>query len=173
MLRIFARLLKAMNSEAEPGQISLAFCFSLLAGFTPLLSVHNLIVLFLVMILRVNVSAFIVGLGIFSSLAYLLDPIFHQIGFSALQASSLQGLWTSMYNSTFWRLDRFNNTIALGSMLVSLVLFIPLYIAVSFAVVRYRRHVLEWVQRTRLMQFIKGTKFYKVYRSVSELREGI
>jgi uncharacterized protein (TIGR03546 family) len=173
MLRMFARLLKAMNSEAEPGQISIAFCFAMVAGLTPLVSAHNLIILFLVMILRVNVSAFIVGLGMFSALAYLLDPLFHQLGLASLQAPSLKELWTEMYNSTFWRLFRFNNSIALGSLFVSLTLFIPLYIAVSFAVVRYRRHVLEWVDRTRIMQFIRGTKFYRVYQSLSELRGGL
>ena len=67
MLRAIAKLLKALNSESNPVQISLAFCFALIAGFTPLLSLHNLLVLFLVLILRVNLSAFILGLGVFST----------------------------------------------------------------------------------------------------------
>jgi uncharacterized protein (TIGR03546 family) len=173
MLRAAAKLLRVMNSETEPGQISLAFCLAMLAGFTPLLSVHNLPVLLLVMFLRVNVSGFILGLGVFSGASYLLDPLFHLVGLRALTAAPLEGLWTSMYNSTFWRLERFNNTVVMGSLLVSIALFVPLYAASNLLIRRYREHVLQWVRRTRVMQFIKGTKFYRIYRSVSEFREGL
>jgi uncharacterized protein (TIGR03546 family) len=171
MLRAAAKLLKVMNSETEPGQISLAFCFGMLAGFTPILSVHNLLVLLLVMVLRVNASGFILALGVFTGVAYLLDPLFHAIGLKALTAGALEGLWTTMYNSTFWRLERFNNTVVMGSLLVSVLLFVPMLILSNVLIRKYREHVLEWVRKTRVMQFIKGTKFYNIYLQVSEVRE--
>ena len=37
MIDAVARLLKVLNSETEPGQISLALCLSMIAGFTPVL----------------------------------------------------------------------------------------------------------------------------------------
>jgi uncharacterized protein (TIGR03546 family) len=171
MLRAAAKLLRAMNSETEPGQISLALCFAMVAGLTPLLSLHNLFVLLLVLVLRVNVSAFLVGLGVFSALAYPLDPLFHRVGLSVLRAGPLQGLWTSLYNSAPWRLERFYNTVTMGSLLVSLVLFIPLFLATNLAIRRYREHVMRWVERSRAMTFFKGTRFYRLYKSVSGARE--
>ena len=80
MIETLAKLLKVLNSETSPGQISLGFCLAMIAGFTPVLSPHNLIVLLLVLVLRVNLSAFIVGWVLFSALAYALDPLFHLIG---------------------------------------------------------------------------------------------
>lgn len=162
-----------MNSESEPGQISLAFCFALIAGFTPTLSLHNLLILFIVLILRVNFSGFMLAFGFFSGIAYLIDPVFNFIGLKALTTASLNGIWTSMYNTTIWRMERFNNTIVIGSIIFSLVFFIPLYFASNFAIRKYREHLLAWVKKTRIIQIISSTKFYKMYHSLSELRSKI
>jgi len=46
MITIIAKILKALNSETDPAQIGLAVSFSLIAGLTPTLSLHNLVVFF-------------------------------------------------------------------------------------------------------------------------------
>jgi uncharacterized protein (TIGR03546 family) len=173
MLRAIAKLLKALNSDTDPGQISLAFCFSMIAGLTPLFSPHNFLILLLVFVLRVNLSTFILGLTFFSGVAYLLDPIFHRIGLAALTSSGLEGLWTAFYNTTLLRLAKFNNSVVMGSLLFSLVLFAPLYFIANKMIVQYREHVLSWVQKSRIMQAFKATKLYKVYATYSQLRGGV
>lgn len=167
MLRTIAKLLRVLNSETEPGQISLGFCFALVAGLTPLWSLHNLVVLLLVLLLRVNLSAFLLGLLFFSGLAYLLDPLFHRLGLALLTAGSLQDLWTSLYNTTLWRLERFNNSIVMGSLVVSLAAFVPFLLLSNMLIRRYRAHVLAWVQKTRLMQMFKASKLYNTYQSIA------
>ena len=89
MIGTIAKILKALNSETAPGQISMALCFALIIGLTPLYSLHNLLVLLLVLLLRVNLSAFIAGWVFFSGIAYILDPIFHRIGLALLTTASL------------------------------------------------------------------------------------
>lgn len=173
MLKAIARLLKVMNSETEPGQISLAFCLAMVAGLTPLMSLHNLLVLLLVTVLRVNVSAFVLGLALFSAAAYLFDPLFHRLGLLVLTAEPLGGLWNTLYSSSLWRIENFNNTVVMGSLLVSLVLFVPLFFSGKLAILRYREHVLQWVRKTRIMKVFKGSRLYRAYRSVSEIREGL
>ncbi len=167
MIRGIAKLLRVLNSETEPGQISLGFCLSMIAGFTPFYSLHNLLVLFLLLAIRVNISAFILGLAFFSAIGYILDPLFHSIGLYMLTMDSLQGLWTSLYNSMIWRIERFNNTVVMGSLVSSLAFVVPLYIVSNLAIMRYREHVLKWVEKTRLMQAFKATRFYHIYRSLS------
>lgn len=167
MLRTVAKLLRVLNSETEPGQISLGFSFALVAGLTPLWSLHNLVVLLLVLVLRVNLSAFLLGLLFFSGLAYLLDPLFHRLGLALLTAGSLQDLWTSLYNSTVWRLERFNNSIVMGSLIFSLAAFVPFLLLSNMLIRRYRAHVLAWVQKTRVMQMFKASKLYHAYQSIS------
>lgn len=167
MITIIAKILKALNSETDPAQIGLAVGFSLIAGLTPILSIHNIVVLFLVLILRVNISIFIVGTGIFSGLSYLLDPVFHKIGFGALTAGPLEGLWTSFYNLPLFRIERFNNSIVMGSLLFSIALFLPVFIFSMFIVRRYREHILERVRKTRIMQMLMASRIYSAYQAVS------
>jgi len=170
MIKLLAKLLRVLNSETEPGQISLGFSFALIAGLTPLLSVHNVFVLLLVFMLRVNLSAFLVGLALFTGIAYLLDPLFHQLGLAVLTASSLESLWTSLYQSVWWRLEYFNNSIVMGSLVFSVVLFVPVLLLSNLLIRRYRQHVLAWVQKTKIMQMFKASKLYQAYETLSGWR---
>ena len=159
MIRAAYKLLQVISSETEPGQISLGFAFALIAGFTPLISLHNVLVLFLILILRVNLSAFFLGLAVFSGVAYLLDPVFHRIGLAVLTAGPLEGLWTTLYNSTPWRLEQFNNSIVMGSLIVSLLLFVPLYLVSNRLILKYREHFLAWVQKTKLAHVLNILRY--------------
>ena len=172
MIRAIIKLLRVLNSEAAPAQIGLALAFALIPGLTPLWSLHNLAVLLLALVLRVNLSAFLLGTAFFSGLAYLLDPLFHRVGLAVLTAPSLEGVLTALYNSTLWRIERFNNSIVMGSLLVSLALFVPTVLALNWAIRQYRARVLARVKRLRVVQALTATKFYQMYRSYSNLGGG-
>jgi uncharacterized protein (TIGR03546 family) len=167
MLSLLAKLLKILNSEAEPSQISLAFGFALISGFLTLFSPFNLLILLLVLFFRVNLSAYILGTVFFSGVAYLLDPLFHRIGFSVLTLPALEGLWTSMYGSTLWRIQRFNNSVVMGGIVFSLLFFMPLVLASNVLVRKYRERVLVWVRKTRLMQLVTASKLYSIYEKLA------
>ena len=171
MLTLLAKFLKLLNSETDPGQIALAFCFAMVAGLTPLMSLHNLLVLLLILVLRVNLSAFILGLGVFTVLAFALDPVFDQVGFAVLTMKSLEGLWTDLYNSTLWRVEYFNNTIVMGSLLLSVIAFIPAYFVFSLLIVKYRETFLEWLKKTKIAQAIKASTFWNIYQKVEGWRQ--
>jgi uncharacterized protein (TIGR03546 family) len=167
MLSLLAKLLKILNSEAEPSQISLAFGVALISGFLTLFSPFNLLILLLVLFFRVNLSAYILGTVFFSGVAYLLDPLFHRIGFSVLTLPALEGLWTSMYGSTLWRIQRFNNSVVMGGIVFSLLFFMPLVLASNVLVRKYRERVLVWVRKTRLMQLVTASKLYSIYEKLA------
>jgi len=172
MIEAIANLLKVLNSETEPGQISLALCLAMITGFTPVLCPHNLLVLLLVLVLRVNLSSFVLGWVFFSGAAYLLDPLFHRIGLGILTAPSLTALWTGWYNTAWFRLDRLNNTVVMGSLLFSLAAFIPAFFLFNLLIRRYRDHLLAWVRKSKLVKALEASKFYGVYQSVSGWRGG-
>ena len=167
MLRLIAKALKALNSETDPAQISLALVLAMVMGFTPLWSLHNVIILFLVLVLRANLSTFILGLALFGSLAYLLDPLFHRFGLLLLRADPLVGFWTFLYNTVPGRLDRINNTIVAGSLTISLFLVVPAFFLFQLLIARYRDHFMRYVEKSRIAQAIKANRFYRIYQSVS------
>jgi uncharacterized protein (TIGR03546 family) len=164
---MLAKLLKVLNSETDPSQISLAFSFSMISGFLPFFTPLNLLVLLIVCLLRVNLSAYLLGTAFFSGIAYILDSVFHPIGQAVLTAAPLQDLFTGMYNSTIWRIQKFNNSVVMGGFIFSIVAFIPLFLLSNLAVWRYRHHVLDWVRKTPLMKMIKASDFYHIYSTIS------
>ena len=168
MLTILAKIFKTLNSETEPFQISLALSFAMIAGLTPLWSLHNILVLLLVLILRINLTTFMLGWLGFSGVAYVLDPLFHVFGLHILTNNSLHGLWTALYNSPLWRLTNYNNSILMGSLVISLGLFVPLFFLSNLVISKYREHILAWVMKSRIVQVLKASKFYSIYQSVSE-----
>ena len=172
MLSLIFRLIRTLNSESEPAQISLAFCFAMVAGFTPLASPHNILVLFLVLIIRVNLTAFILGTVFLGGVAYLMDPLFHRIGLYLLTMDALEPLWTALYNTTPFRLIGFNNTILMGSLAVSLVLFFPLFIASNLVIRSYREHIMGWVRKSRIVGVFRATRLYRAYRAYTGLGGG-
>jgi uncharacterized protein (TIGR03546 family) len=167
MLRLLAKTLKVLNSETESGQISLAFVLAMIMGFTPFWSPHNLIVLFLVLLLKANLSSFILGLVFFGSLAYLVDPLFHRVGFFLLTADPLAGFWTALYNTLPGRLDRINNTIVAGSLVISLAAAVPAFLLFNLLIRKYRERLMIWVEKSRIAQAVKANRFYRIYQSVS------
>ncbi len=167
MLRLIARTLKVLNSETDPGQISLALVLAMVMGLTPFWSLHNLAVLFLVLLLRANLSSFILGVALFSAVAYLLDPLFHRVGLWLLTADPLVGLWTALYNTLPGRLDRINNTIVVGSLAVSFLLAVPAFLTFNLLIRKYREQVLRWVEKSHIVQALKANRFYRIYQTVS------
>ena len=67
------------------------------------------------------------GWALFVPVGFLLDPVFHRIGASLLQAPSLRPLWTAMYNTPLVPYTNFNNTVVLGSFVGWLVLAVPIF----------------------------------------------
>ncbi len=157
------KLLKALNSEVGPWQIAFAGALAMVIGLTPLWSAHNLIILLLALVFRVHLATFFVFWGVFSGLAYLLDPWFDQIGRQLLTDESLQNLWTGLYQNDFWLVMHFNHTITLGSLLVSVIAFIPTAVLFRLGIIQYRAHMLTYINKLRVVQLIKGSKFYELY----------
>jgi uncharacterized protein (TIGR03546 family) len=168
MIQSIIKVLKVLNSETHPYQISLGLCFSVVVAFTPKFSLHNLVIYFLILFFRINLSAFLLGGFLFSGVGYLLDPLFHKIGLAALTAPGLERLWTAFYNATMWRVEEFNNTVVMGSLISALVLFVPLYFLFNGTVVYYRKHIYARVQKLKIIQAIKGNDLYRRYESLKD-----
>lgn len=168
MIAMLAKLLKALNSDSAPGQIALAFALALITGLTPLFSLHNVLILLIACIVRINFGAFILGTLFFSGLAYLIDPFAVSIGESLLMNASYQTMWTDLYQSDFWRATRFNNTLLLGSLVIALIAFIPLLLLSRWLISAYRHKLMVWVDKLKITKVLKASKFYKVYQALAE-----
>lgn len=170
LLKYIAKLLKALASEASPAQIAGGLILGMIIGLTPLLSVHNLLIVVLIIILKVNIGMAIFSFLIFSGIAYLADPVFHSFGVWLLEQEGMQATWTAMYDNEFWAITKFYNTVVIGSFLIAVVLCIPMFPLVQVGVVQYRKHIHERVMKTKAVKWLKGTKLFSVYQMYSRVR---
>ena len=171
MIRQIAKLIRILNSETEPVKISLAICFGMVVGFTQISSAHNLIILFLVLFIRVNLSAFILGTLVFKSLSFLLTGLFHKIGLWLLTDDFFQPLITELYNTTFWKFNRINNTVLAGGMVAALIGFIPMLLLANYLIKKYRLHILAYIQKTKIAQALRSSDLYHYYQKITRLKD--
>lgn len=170
LLQFFAKLLKAISSGVAPSQLAGGFILGMIIGLTPLLSLHNLFIVMLLIILKVNIGMAIVAFTLFSAIAYLADPLFHSLGISILEHPSLQATFISMYNNEWWAITNFYNTVVMGSLVVALALCIPVFPLTILLINRYRDKVLARMQKWKVIKMLKGSKVYSIYETYSRVR---
>ena len=168
MISLLAKGLKAINSDDSSWQISLALCLGMFVGLTPFLAVHNMFLLLLVVIVRVNLSVFSLSLGFFSGVAYVVDPMSEGFGFWLLHIEDLQSFWTAMYQISFWRLLQFNNSLMLGSLCLCLLLAPGVFIGTKILIEQYRLTIMSWVQRRRLIVWLRSSRVLSAYKSLGD-----
>jgi uncharacterized protein (TIGR03546 family) len=161
MFNLVFKALKILNSDISPNQLAAGFVLGMVLGLTPLFNLHNLLVVFLICIFRVNIAAVLLSFAVFSLFAYIFDPLFSSTGLSLLQNNSLLAIWQSLYASDLAKLAKFNNTLVLGSVFYAVIISLPLFFISKILIIKYRERVLAWVAKSRIMQALKASKWYQ------------
>ena len=170
VLKILGKFIKVLSSEASPNRIAWGFALGAIPGLTPLASLHNLVVLLLVLLLRVNISAALLAFILYGAIAWTLDPLFHAIGHGVLVGfDGLRPLWTWLYNLPIAPLSRFNNTVVMGGLLAGLALLAPNYLGFRWMVRRYRDSWNQAIQKWRITRAIQGSKLVRAYVKIRNL----
>ncbi|MFT4746530.1 MAG: hypothetical protein ACI8XG_000603 [Congregibacter sp.] len=163
---LLAKLFKALNSDSSAWQLAFGFALGMVMGLTPLLGLHSLILLFVVLFFRVNITGFLVSWAAFSVLTIPLRVLLSDLGEGLLVYEGLQSIWTALYSSYLGQLSQFYHTLTLGSLLTSVILFPFILIGSKKLVEQYRLRFMQWINQWRVVQFIKGSNFYQLYRTI-------
>lgn len=166
--QVFA-LLKMLNSETGTNQIAAGIACGFILGMTPTLSLQTLLVFAVILIFRVQSGAAFLMAFFFKFVAYLLDPVFDSVGTQVLESQGLKPLFTTLYNMPLVPFTRFNNSIVMGSGVVTLLLA-PVVFFVSKSLIRkYRVHVVAKLRATKAWKAMQATSLYKWYYKYDEL----
>lgn len=161
---LLAKLLKALHSDAGPWQLAFGIALGMIIGLAPLFRLHNILILFIVLFFRVNLSTFLLSWGAFSVLALLMDPLMVALGESVLTSASMEGLFSALYASGIGQLSQFYHTLTMGSLLTSLVLFPIVLFAGKYLVVEYREHIMAWFEKFRIVEIFKSSRVFQLYQ---------
>lgn len=169
-LQIIKGFIQVLRSGQTPRQIAAGFALGAIAGLMPFFSLQGLFLWLVILVFDVNLSATLLAVTLFALLAYVVDPLLHAMGYFLLvDFSSLHGLWTSLYNAPIAPLTRFNNTVVLGSLVVGVLLFLPVYVGMHRFVLAYRTHLHTKVERLKLYQIISKSTLVKWYNRVKNI----
>ncbi len=170
-IQYLSKLIKILRSAASPSQIAGGFILGMIIGLSPtFLNLINLFMIFLIIILNVNIATAIFSYVIFSALGYILDPVFHSLGYNVLvNVSWLKGLWTSLYNVPMFPFTRYNNTVVMGSMITSLILLVPMFYLIKRFIINYREKYEPRVKNLKWIKLMKSTQLYQWYEKLKFL----
>ncbi len=169
LLKQFFSFLKLLNSDTGTNQIAAGIAAGFVLGMTPFFSLQSLLIFVMIFLFRVQVTAAFAAAFLFAFPAYLLDPVFHSVGVFVLEAPALQGLFTQMYNMPIVPLTRFNNSIVMGSGVVSLALLPVVMLVGRKLVLRYRATVVASFKNSKTFKAFKATAIYKWYYTYDKL----
>ena len=86
LLKLIQSIIKTLHSAGTPGQVAAGMALGSALGLTPLMNVHNLVIISLLVLLNVSFGGGMLGWMLFVPLGFLLDPVFDKIGLSLLTA---------------------------------------------------------------------------------------
>lgn len=167
--QIFA-FLKLLNSDTGNISLAMGMTCGFILGMTPVLSLHSLLVFLFLFFFRIQIGAAFVVAFFIKFIAFFFDPVFHLIGSQVLQMASLKDFFTTLYNMPLVPYTRFNNSIVMGSAVVTILMSPFIFIISQILVIKYREKVLARFKETRLWKFIQATSFYKWYYNYSQYK---
>jgi uncharacterized protein (TIGR03546 family) len=160
--QLFA-FIKLLNSDTGTISLAAGMTCGFILGMTPTLSLHSLLIFLILFFFRIQIGAALIMAFFFKFVAFVLDPVFHSIGSQMLEAPSLQGLYTALYNMPLIPVTRFNNSIVMGSAVVTFALSPVVFLLSRWAILKYRVIVVARFKETKLWKAIEATKFYQWY----------
>jgi uncharacterized protein (TIGR03546 family) len=169
-LKIIRDFIKVLRAGQTPKQIAGGFALGSVVGLSPSLTLQGICVWLIIFILDVNLSAAFLSFTLFALFAFLLDPVFHYLGYLLLvNIEGLKGIWTSLYNAPIAPLTRFYNTVVLGSFVTALILFLPVYFGMKSFVKAYRHHVGERIEKSKVYRAINRSAVVQWYTKIRDL----
>jgi uncharacterized protein (TIGR03546 family) len=166
--QIFA-FFKLLNSDTGTNQLAAGITCGVILGFTPAFSLQTVLVFFCLFFFRIQIGAAFLTAFFFKFLAYLFDPVFHAIGTEVLQIAALKPLYTTLYNMPIIPYTRFNNTIVMGSAVVTIILSPIVFVVSKILIFQYRATFVARFRQTKLWKAVQATYFYKWYAKYDEL----
>lgn len=169
LLKQLFNFLKLLNSDTGTNQLAWGLSLGLILGFAPFLSIQTFIVFLIVFVFRVQIGAAFLSAFFFKFVAYLFDQPAHFLGKAVLENESLKPLFVSMYNMPLVPMTRFNNSIVMGSMILSILLLPLVFFGFKIAIIKYRATVVARFKGTKIWKGFVATKFYVWYTKYDEL----
>ncbi len=170
MLTLIAKLIKGLNDNSHPGEIAHAASCGLLLGLLPKDNLLWFIIFLLFLFLRINKGALFLIILLGSALALFLDPLLDSIGYAALTIEAIAPFMATFLNIPLMAYTKINNTIVFGSLMFSIIAYIPMYMLARLFVLTWRKHIAVKISENKFVKwFTRLPIVSKIYEAYSKL----
>ena len=173
MISFIAKILVSLNSNSRPGELSSGIAFGFTLALVPGGNLLWVAIFAIAFLIKHHLGAMLLSLLLFKPLAPLLDPLLHRTGEIILTQPGFHGFFTTLYNLPVLPWFQFNNTIVMGSLVWSLLLWLPLFILFRILVVIYRNKIASRLAESKLIKALRKiplvSKISSAYRKFSFL----
>ena len=150
----FAKVFVAINSNKKTSQVALAISFAFLLALVPKANLFWISLFTLTFFLKINQAVEMVFIAVFSLVLDFLDVFLDKIGFAILTVPSLGDFFTRLFNSPFFYMTKYYNSIVMGGLVVGLAMFLPIYFISKSLVNVYRDKVREKIANNKIVKAI-------------------
>ena len=158
------KILSILKSNLSPNQIAFAFGLGVFAGLPPM-GLHVIVPCSLAVLFRTSLRAFLLSMGVFKLLSLALTPAAYALGQWLLDTHrGLDAFWRRLFSLPVVAPMGYERYLLFGSLVLSLVLFVPVFFAVRFLVRRYRSSFVTWVSGWRISQRLHGRRATRLVR---------
>lgn len=168
MLKKIMQLLKSLNANTHPGEIAHAVSIGIILGFVPK---GNLLWIFLsvfFLFIRINKGALFLITLLATAIAPSMDNLFDSLGYWILTLPNLSPFFSSILEIPFVAFTSFNDSIVMGSLAFSLIIYIPIYVFSRIFIRLWRNSLLPKIVTIPL--FKKMGNLLKIKSAVDVLR---
>ena len=169
LLKQIFNFLRLLNSDKETNPLAWGLALGVILGFAPFFSLQTLLVIFVIFVFRVQMGAAFISAFFFKFIAFLFDQSANHLGQDILESHALRPLLTELYNMPLVPMTRFNNSLVMGSLVISLILFPVLFFVFKALILKYRQTVVARFRNTKVWRIFTATKFYNWYAQYTSL----
>jgi uncharacterized protein (TIGR03546 family) len=166
MLSLLAKLLKALNSESSTRQIALAIALALIFALSPIVSLQAFLILFVVLLIRVNLASFLVAAALFEGINIALSDVSVAVGAWLLTSEFSSNVFSSLYQFDWFKLGQWHHTYNLGSLVFGILLAVPVYFIAKLLVEKYRAHVKAYFEKLAIVKALKASRVFQIYQQL-------
>ena len=158
------KTLAILKSNLSPNQIAFGFALGIFAGLPPI-GLHVILPCTLALLARCSFRAFLFSFALFKLLSLAIAPGAYATGRWLLDASrGLDALWRFLFHLPVVAPMGYGRYLLLGSVFLSIILAVPVFLLVRLLVVRYRASFVDRVSGWRASRWLRERRGIAVFR---------
>jgi uncharacterized protein (TIGR03546 family) len=170
MIQAIAKLIVALNGNVKKSQLAAGFAWGVLLALAPLGNIFWIVLFVVSFFCKHNHASKVLVMAVLKLFSPLIAPLIDILGWEILHITSLQPLFTSLYNMPFVPFTRFNNTLVAGGVAGGIILWLPVFFLCMALIPLYRNAMAPKIRNIKLFKVIAKIPFFSsIAKAVSQM----